>query len=173
MHAFLEKSSILIENTMWHFMYWEPIGGLSSSSRILNATFAALISFYIAFLQRSFPFSLSKVKASSTVLGTLIPNLCVILWYLLLTAAMILCLFFKTWVVHQENEVSSLIPIASAYSATSTGYDSFMSLNLSHEVDLSFHSMQSYHPLVVFSLYVLPFNVIYWLSLKTAWPSFL
>ena len=34
--AFLEKSSILTENTMWHFMYWEPIGGLSTSSRILN-----------------------------------------------------------------------------------------------------------------------------------------
>ena len=44
----------------------------------------------------------------------------------------------KTWVVHQENAGSSLVPIASAYSATSIGYDSFMSLNLSHEVDLSF-----------------------------------
>ena len=133
-------------------MYWEPIGGLSSTSRILNATFAALISFCIAFHQRSFPFSLSKAKASSTVLGTLIPNSCFILCYLLLTAAMILCLFFKTWVVHQENAGSSLIPIASAYSPTSTGYDSFMSLNLSHEVDLSFHSMQSCHPLMVFCL---------------------
>ena len=91
-------------------MYWEPIGGLSSSSsRILNATFTALISFCIAFHQRSFPSSLSKAKACSTVLGALIPNLCVILWYLLLTAAMILCLFFRTWVVHQENACSSLI----------------------------------------------------------------
>ena len=120
--------------------------------RILNATFTVLISFCIAFHQRSFPFSLSKAKAFYTVLGNLIPNLCVTLWYLLLTAAMILCLFFNTWVVHQENAVSSLIPIASAYSATSTGYDSFMSLNLSHDVDLSFDSMQSCHPFVVFCL---------------------
>ena len=121
----------------------------SSSARILNATFTVLISFCIAFNQRSFTFSLSTAKASSTVLCTLIPNLCVFLWYLLLTAARILSHFFKTWVVHPENACSSLIPIASAYSATSTGYDSFMSLNLSHEVDISFLSMQSYHPLVV------------------------
>ena len=164
--AFLEKSSILIENTMWHFMYWEPTGGLSSLSRTLNATFTALLSFCIAFHQRSFPFSLSKVKASSTVLGTLIPNLCVILWYLLLTAAIILCLLFKTWGVHQEKAGSSLIPIASAYSTTSTGYDSFMSLSLSHEVDLSFHSMQSCHPLVVFCLYVLRPDVTSWSCLE-------
>ena len=129
--------------------------------------------FCIAFHQRSFPFSLSNARASSTVLGTLIPNLCVSLWYLLLTAAMILCLFFKTWVVHQENAGSSLIPIASAYSATSTGYDSFMSLNLSHEVDFSFHSIQSCHPLVVLCLCVLPCNVTSWLSLETALLSFL
>ena len=37
--------------------------------------FTVLISFCIAIHQRSFPFSLSKVKASSTVLGTLIPKL--------------------------------------------------------------------------------------------------
>ena len=133
-------------------MYWESIGGLSSSSRILNATFTTLISFCIAFHHRSFPFFLSKAKASSTGLGTFIPNLCVILWYLFLTATMILHHFFKTWVVHQENAGLSLIPTASAYSATSTGYGSFMSLNLSHDVDLSFHSMQSCHPLVVFCL---------------------
>ena len=102
---FLEKSSIFIENTMWHFIYWEPIGGLSSSSRILNATFTALISFCIAINHRSFQFSLSKAKASSTVLRTLIPNYCIILWHLLLTAAMILSLF-KKWVVHQENTAS-------------------------------------------------------------------
>ena len=160
-YAFLEKSSILIENTMWHLMYWGPIGSLSSSSRILNATFTALVSFCIAFHQRLFPFSLSKVKAFSTLLGTLIPNLCVILWYLLLTAAMILCIIFKTWVVHQENTGSSLIPIASAYSATSTRYDSFMSFSLSHEDDLSFHSMHSCHPLAVLCLNVLPFNVTF------------
>ena len=148
----LEKSSILIGNT-------KSIGGLSLSSRILNATFTALISFCIAFHQRSFPFSLSKANASSTVLSTLIPNLCVILWYLLLTAAMSLCLFFKTSVVHHENAGSSLIPIASTYSGTSTGYDSFMSLNHSHDVDLSFHSMQSCQPLVT-----LPFSVTSWLS---------
>ena len=29
--AFLERSSILIENTMLHFIYWEPIDGLTSS----------------------------------------------------------------------------------------------------------------------------------------------
>ena len=29
-HAFLGKFSILIEKTMWHFMFWGPIGGLSS-----------------------------------------------------------------------------------------------------------------------------------------------
>ena len=133
-------------------MFLEPIGGLSSSSRILNATFTTLISFCIALYHRPFPFSLSKIKASSTVLGTLVPNSFVILWYLLLTAAMILCLFFKIWVVHQENAGSSIIPTTSAYSATLTGYDSFMSHNLSHVVDLSFHSMQSCHPLVAFFL---------------------
>ena len=46
-HAFLEKFSILIENIMSHFMYWEPTGGLLSSSRILNATFTALIFFVL------------------------------------------------------------------------------------------------------------------------------
>ena len=28
-HAFQEKSSILIEDTMWQIIYWEPIGCLS------------------------------------------------------------------------------------------------------------------------------------------------
>ena len=92
--AFLEKFSIFFEKTMWHFMSWKPIGSLSSSSKILNATFTALISFCIALHHRTFPISLSKIKVSSTAFGTLVPNLCVILWYLSLTAAMILCLFF-------------------------------------------------------------------------------
>ena len=109
--CFPGESSILIENTMWYFMYWEPIGGLSSSSRILNATFTAIISFCIAFHQRSFKFSLAKAKASSTVMGTLIPNLCVILWYLLLTAVMILCLFLRHGLSTRRMEVHHLYPL--------------------------------------------------------------
>ena len=109
-HAFLVKFSILIEKTMWHFLFWEPIGGLSSSSRILDATFTTLISFCIALYHRPFPFSLSNIKASSTVLGTLVPNFCVILGYLLLTAAMILCLYSRHGLSTRRMQVHHLYP---------------------------------------------------------------
>ena len=92
-------------------MYWEPIGGLSSSPRILNATFTELIRFCIAFLHRLFLFTLSKAKAASTVLGTLIPNLYIILRYLLLTAAMILCLFLRYWLSTRRMQGHHLIPL--------------------------------------------------------------
>ena len=140
---------------------------------ILNATFTALIFFCIGFHQRSFPFFLVQSQGFLHSLGHLDPKLVCHLMVSFLTPAMILCLFFRTWVVHQENAGSSLIPIASAYSAISTGYDSFMLLNLSHEVYLSIHPMQSRHPLVFLCLYVLPCNVTSWLSLETSLMSFL
>ena len=90
------------------------------------------ISFMIASHQRVFLFSLSKSKASLTVFGTWIPNLWVIFWYCLLTAAIICCHFCSTSLVHQAKAGSSWMPRPVAYSATSMGYDSFISLNSSH-----------------------------------------
>ena len=119
------------------------------------------ISFMIASHQRVFLFSLSRSKTSLTVFGTWIPNLWVVLWYCLLPTAIIRCHFCSTALVHQAKAGSSWMPRAVAYYATSMGYDSFISLNFSQDVDLSFHWTQSIHPLVVHFMCCLPCNMKY------------
>ena len=119
------------------------------------------ISFMSASHQRVFLFSLSKSKASLMVFRTWIPNLWVVFWYYLLAAAMIHCHFCSTSLVHQAKAGSSWMPRAVAYSATSMGYDSFISLNFSQDMDLSFYWTQSIHPLVVRFMCFLPRNMKY------------
>ena len=60
----------------------------------------------------------------------------------------------------QVKEFAAMsIPLALAYSATSTGCDSFISANFIQDSDLSFHLMSSSQPLVVFLRWRLPFLV--------------
>ena len=60
----------------------------------------------------------------------------------------------------QVKEFAAMsIPLALAYSATSTGCDSFISAYFIQDSDLSFHLMSSSQPLVVFLRWRLPFLV--------------
>ena len=63
---------------------------------------------------------------------------------------MIRSLFLSTCGVHHANAGMPSMPLATAYSATSTGYDSLRSANRSQDVVPSFHCTQRCHPRVVF-----------------------
>ena len=69
--------------------------------------------------------------------------------HLLLTILTILCFFQRTLWTNQAKAGASQIPFATAYYATLMGKDSLSSFNLSHDVDVSFHSMAKDQPAVV------------------------
>ena len=122
------------------------------------------ISISSASFQTLFPFFLSSSKACSTLVGISIPYLCVVFLILFLSAARMTCLFYRVWGTHHSNAGSLSIPLALAYSATSTRCDSFISASLIQDSDLSFHLMSSSQPFVVFLMWCLPFLVWTYLS---------
>ena len=139
------KSSILISNTIWHCTNWWPMGTDFPSGNTLNATLTFSISLDIASAHKVLPFLASNARASSTVLGSSIPNLRLLFRYLvchLLMLAIILSLFLSTCLTHQLKAGSWSIPCATANSAVCTGWDSFNPDSFSHEVEPSFHWQQ-------------------------------
>jgi hypothetical protein len=119
------------------------------SFRIRNADWVFVISFSMAFFQRSVPVSLSMLSASSTDFGTCIPNLCVRFQYLDLILDRILSFRRSTSCTHQLKAGSDAVLFPTAYSATCTGLASFKSLSGSHVDVPSFHSTRSFQPFVV------------------------
>jgi hypothetical protein len=85
------------------------------------------------------------------------PNLCVVFQYRLFIFAIFRLL--KTSLTHHANAGSSSILLAFAYSATSTGYDSFKSFRGIQLEPPSFHSTRRCHPLVVFFQNFRPFGI--------------
>ena len=68
------KPSILISNTMWHCTKWHPMGALSQSGSILNATLTFFTSFLVLQCQKVLLFLASRASAFSTVWGSSILN---------------------------------------------------------------------------------------------------
>ena len=74
-------------------MHWCPTGSFEPSGSILNAILTSAISFAIASHHKVFPLASLILWALLTVFSISNPNLCVHLWYRLLTAVSI-CLLF-------------------------------------------------------------------------------
>ena len=151
----------------WHLICWcpgRPFPDLASSRVHLareNAGITCFISFWIASIHKVLPFSLSNRIASSTVLGTLIPNFSVVLQYLDFPSLdKIRRRFRNTSLAHQANAGSSTILWAVAYSATSIGLDSLRSFNgIQFELP-SFHRIRNIHPFVVLLIFLSPFLLV-------------
>mmetsp|Transcript_33754 Transcript_33754/g.67002 ORF Transcript_33754/g.67002 Transcript_33754/m.67002 type:complete len:211 (+) Transcript_33754:74-706(+) len=153
--AFRVKS-IFISNIIWHFISVYPISALPfrtssilKSSLDSHATFTFRSSFSIARAQKSVPDSLSIWRASSAVCGSFIPNLCVVLQYLLFTLDTMRRRCRSISFTHHENAGSFSMWLATAYSATSIGLDALRSFRGIHSCSPPFHSTWSCHPLVV------------------------
>ena len=165
-----------MSNTIWQLTYWNQLGGFLPLGIIWNAFFTFPIFFCMASRQRVFPFFLSMVYASLTVLGSLRPNLCILLRYRalhLLTMEIIWTLFFGTWWTYQLNGGSYSMPCAMEYSATWIGCNSLRLGNFSHDVDSSFHLQQMSQPYVDFLRVSHPLMTTFWSSALRAEPFFL
>ena len=127
-------------------------------SKTSKATRTFFIYFWIAVYHSVFPFSLSISKASSTDLGTRIPNLCVVRQYLSLTLDIILLRRLSTSIAHHLKSGSTSKQFPAAYSANPTGLDTFKYLRgIQPEVPI-FHSTKRSHSQVVFFVTMLPFR---------------
>ena len=89
--AFHPKSSISILNTICHHTNWWLMGTDFPSGRTSNAILAFSISLDIASADKVLPFLASRAQASSSILGSSIPNLLCCL----LMLEIILSLFFE------------------------------------------------------------------------------
>ena len=149
--AFLLKfSPIFMSNMTWQSTYWNP-GGIYIlfPSNISNAMWTLFISWRIVDHHKVSLLILSSFIASSTLLGIIIPNLCVRVQYLASTLAIVLVLFLITKGIHHAKAGSSAIYFWIAKSARSTGYDWLMSVIASYVELPSFHCNILSHPFVV------------------------
>ena len=131
---------------------------LAVLSQASNAGRTLRISLQIASHHNVFPFSASRALASAPIFGILIPNLCVFTQYFDLTFAIMRFLYPQG--THQAKAGSSAILDATVYSATWTGYASFISLRATQVVLPSFCLMRSSHPWVVSFLHLMPLDVV-------------
>ena len=117
-------------------------------------------------------FCLSSSLACSSPVGILIPYLWVTFLTVVLTAEMIASLFLRVYGTHQQNAGSSLIPLALANSAVSTGCNSFITESWVHDSLLFFHQTRRSHPAMVFiNLCLLVLVVMYLSSMLMATDS--
>ena len=77
------------------------------------------------------------------------PNVCVVRQHLFFTFDIVVSCFFSAYLIRQLKACSSLILLATAYSANSTRLETFKSFNGTHVDDPSFHSTSNNHPGVV------------------------
>ena len=117
---------------------------------VLNATRTAVIYFSMISCHNVLPLIPSSLIAWATVSGTSKPYLKRFFRTRAFIPAIILSLFLSKYGHHQVNTGSYISSCVVAYSATSTGYASFMSDSRSQDVELSIHSTHSFHPNVVF-----------------------
>ena len=146
--AFLVKS-ILTSHTRWPVTRCQPCSAFRPCSSISNATLTLNISLANAFIQKSLPSFQSSSFACSTLVGILIPYLCLVCHILVLSADKMASLFCSVCWTHQANAGLSPTPLDTANSAISIGYDSFMSANHIHDSDWSFHLTRNHRPCVV------------------------
>ena len=139
---------------------------------IVNAIPRFFISFKMASVQKVFPFFWSIHIACVIDVGISIPYLCEHFLTREDTADTMTSLFRKVYGTHQAKSGSSWIPRAVTYSATSTGFDSFKYLSLTHCLVPFFHLIWSAHPTVVLRCVRLPCFVLkYFPDIGTAVPS--
>ena len=103
----------------------------------------------IASHQRLFWLNLSIYFVLFTFFGISIPYLWVRIQYLDLILARIRLRFFKSYGAHHANAGSNEIWFWTAYSASWTGYDSFIYLSAIQVVLPSFHFTSIHQPFVV------------------------
>ena len=90
------------------------------------------------------------------MLGISIPYFCVVFLTLVFIADMMTSRFLRVYGTHHAKAGSLSIPLDLAYSARSTGCDSFKSFMGIHDSDLSFHCTRSLQPAVVFRSLLFP-----------------
>ena len=132
------------------FIFTSPIWSGVTPFKTSKATWALGNSFSIYFVQKVVPIFLSILYASSTVLGTWIPNLCVVLQYFALTFEIILYLFRITFFTHYLKAYSSSMFFATVYSVSSKVFEAFRSFNGIQLKVPSFHYSSNFQPMVVF-----------------------
>ena len=142
--------------TRYPVTFFQPFGACSLSSRTSKAAPTLYISLARASIHIVLPFS--------TPVGISILYLWVTFLTHVLMAEMIASLFLRVYGTHQQNAGSSLIPLAIANSAISTGCDSFITESLVHDSVLSFHQARRSHLAVVFINLLWPFLVVMYLS---------
>ena len=98
-----------------------------------------LIYFHMASHQRILPLPSSHDFASCTELGILMPNLCIRNQYFDFRFPMIRLRFASTCRIHHTNTGSPAIRSCTTYSSICTGYESFISLRVTHFVLPYFH----------------------------------
>ena len=156
----LKSSPSLTSKIILHLICWYPIGISSLRfSNTLTASRTFFISFVIAFHNKVSPFSFSIRIASSTVLVTRIPYLWVLSQYLCVFE-MMRSRFRYTNLTHHEKDGSSDILFSTAYSASWTGYEYFISFSLFHVVLPSFHFRFTSQPFVVVTRCCIPLDVV-------------
>ena len=130
--------------------------GILSLSLNSNAAITFFISFSIASRQKSVPVFASIASASLTDLGNSMPYLWVFFQYRDATFPIMRSRRRKTFCTHQAKAGSETSLLAFAYSARSTGFESFRSFSGNHDEVPSFHSTSTSQPRVVFLGYFRP-----------------
>ena len=102
--------------------------------------------------------------ACSTLVSISIPYLCVVLRIRRLTVDKMIYRFFRVYGTHHINTASSEMPLVRAYSARSTGYDSFKSVSGIHDSLSSIHSTKSFQLVVILLSLLCPQEVIMYIS---------
>ena len=127
-----------------------PGGGLSPLSNILNATPMFDISNRMASYHKVCLFLLSISSACFTYVGISMPYVCVDFLSIELILAIIVSFFLKVQGTYHAKVGSSWMPLAVAYTAMSTGFDSLKSLSGDQVIVPSFHLTRNFQPTAVF-----------------------
>jgi len=163
--ALQTKLTIFMSKIIWQVICLYPIGNASSSLNS-NADRTFFISLLIASLQNDVSIFWSISKDCWTDLGNSIPYSWVRLQYFVFVFFSLLMIQFHFWLTYWTHHLkagSCAIPLEMALSATSKGYEFFMSLRGTYSVVPSFHEIRSF---LSFSSMLNPilWNIIYWLG---------
>ena len=145
----LHVKSILTSHTRWLVTFDLPCGALSPASSTSKATLTLNISLASASCHRELLFPLSISIACATLVGTLIPYLCVVFHMQVFTEETMTSLLLSVYGTHHANTASSDIPLTLANSAISTGWDCFISANITHHSVPSFQWTNNFQPAVI------------------------
>ena len=139
-------------------------GGFYTSGKTSNGTPELCISIALASIQKLLPFSLSRLCPCLMLVGISIPYFWVVLKMCDFSADRITSLFRIMYGTHQANACSSAMTRALENSATSIGWDYFRYFKWIHDLDWSRHWTMSFHPTVVFQIFIWPRLVTMYMS---------